>query len=218
MKRSRLNGGLGPGQGGDDGHILQRTDTPSRRVTATSALTAADGLTELLIRVAEQDERALSSLYDATIARVFALARRVAGNEADAEEVVCDVYSQVWDTAPSYDTKRGTVMAWLMMLCRSRALDLLRRNASRQEAHRRHAEQATAGGLSHWDPVDDVRANTRLHEALSKLPAERRQVVGLAYFRGLSHEEIATTAALPLGTVKSHVRRGLLTLREHFER
>ncbi|MFK7888548.1 MAG: RNA polymerase sigma factor [Gammaproteobacteria bacterium] len=174
-------------------------------------------LLDLMHRVAEQDERALTDLYDATVARVFALALRVAGNQADAEEVVCDVYSQVWDRAMAYDDHRGSVMAWLMMMCRSRALDLLRRNASRNKAHRRAAENAATQPLAHWDPVEDVQANTRLYTALEALPTERRQVVGLAYFRGLSHEEISVATSIPLGTVKSHVRRGLNTLRQHFE-
>jgi RNA polymerase sigma-70 factor (ECF subfamily) len=186
-------------------------------MTGNRSSVVSDDLLDLMQRIVEQEEQALTNLYDATIARVFALALRVAGNQADAEEVVCDVYGQVWDRAQTYNERRGSVMAWLMMMCRSRALDLLRRNASRSNAHQRHAQDAATQPLAHFDPVEDVQANSRLHAALETLSAERRQVLGLAYFRGLSHEEISVTTSIPLGTVKSHVRRGLNTLRKQLE-
>jgi RNA polymerase sigma factor (sigma-70 family) len=135
-------------------------------MTGNRSSVVSDDLLDLMQRIVEQEEQALTNLYDATIARVFALALRVAGNQADAEEVVCDVYGQVWDRAQTYNERRGSVMAWLMMMCRSRALDLLRRNASRSNAHQRHAQDAATQPLAHFDPVEDVQANSRLHAAL----------------------------------------------------
>jgi len=185
-------------------------------IPAKKVVPGHDDLVELVARIEGHDDSALSALYDATVARVYALARRITNDEADSEEVVCDVYTQVWDTAATYSQTRGAVMAWLMMLCRSRALDLVRRRTTRQKGDRRYAQETFVDSLGHWDPVEDVKMNTRLHAALSQLPPERRQIIGLAYFRGFSHEEIAKLASMPLGTVKSHMRRGLYTLREHF--
>jgi RNA polymerase sigma-70 factor (ECF subfamily) len=89
-------------------------------------------LAELAARVGRQDEAALGELYDATVAKLFGLARAILRNPADAEEVVCDTYTQVWQTARLYDASRGSIMGWLVTICRSRALDLLRQRRVRE--------------------------------------------------------------------------------------
>ncbi|MFT3821417.1 MAG: sigma-70 family RNA polymerase sigma factor [Rubrivivax sp.] len=167
--------------------------------------------------IVERDERALGALYDATVTRVYGFVRRIVRNEALAQEVVEDTYFQVWRQAPRYDGARGGAMSWLLAMARSRAIDALRR-----EARFEHEELADDDGAQVGDaralPADELLALARhhaaLHHALQQLGAQPRQLVSLAFFRGLSHEEIADQMRLPLGTVKSQIRRALLTLRQ----
>jgi RNA polymerase sigma-70 factor, ECF subfamily len=173
---------------------------------------AEQQLAELTARVGRQDQAAMGELYDATVAKLFSLARAILRNPADTEEVVCDTYTQVWQTAGLYDASRGTIMGWLVTICHSRALDLLRqrrvreRTASTAEELRTELPWAEPGPE---DIIESVQQNTAVHRALSILPAIRRRAVALAFFQGLSHEEIAQVMGLPIGTVKSHIRRAL---------
>lgn len=178
---------------------------------------AADAqLARWLEAIVEQDERALAALYDASVARVYGLVRRIVRREALAEEVVEDTYFQVWRQAPRFDPARGTAITWLLAMARSRAIDALRR-----EARFRHEALDDGPGTEVADPraghdelLDLARHHADLHEALLQLGAQPRQLVSLAFFRGLTHEEIADQTQLPLGTVKSQIRRALLTLRQ----
>jgi RNA polymerase sigma-70 factor (ECF subfamily) len=169
-------------------------------------------LAELIARAGRRDEAALGELYDATVAKLFGLARAILRNPADAEEVVCDTYTQVWQTAGLYDASRGTIMGWLVMICRSRALDLLRQRKVRERtastAEQLHTELPYAEPGPE-DIIESVQQNTAVHRALATLPAVRRRAIALAFFQGLSHEEIAQVMGLPIGTVKSHIRRAL---------
>ena len=178
-------------------------------------------LDELALLVADMRQgngRALELLYDATVGKLYALASAILRQADDAEEVVCATYAQAWETVASYDAQRASVLGWLLMICRSRALDVLRRRQVRQEG-------LGAGGLDHIDEFADhpedilslIQQNSRVHAALATLPVERRQLVALAFLRDLSHHEIARITGMPLGTVKSHLRRALLQLREHLE-
>ncbi|MBS0506631.1 MAG: sigma-70 family RNA polymerase sigma factor [Proteobacteria bacterium] len=166
--------------------------------------------------IAEHDERALTALYDATFTRVFGLVRRIVRNTATAEEVVEDAYFQVWRQALRFDPARGKALTWLLAVARSRAIDALRREA-------RFEHVPLDGGnlpeLASEGPVVDelldlAQHSSDLHRALMLLGAQPRQLVSLAFFRGLSHEEIAAHTRLPLGTVKSQIRRALLSLRQ----
>jgi RNA polymerase sigma-70 factor (ECF subfamily) len=171
-------------------------------------------LTELLAAVRRRDEAALSKLYNATAAKVHGLARTILNNAADADEVLGDTYLQAWQSASRFDPARGSVLAWLMMICRSRALDLLRQRRSRAQAE----STITCLALENAQPAAEdllrqVQAGTAIHRALGALTPLRRQLLTLAFFRGLSHQEIAVAARLPVGTVKSHLRRSLQNLR-----
>ena len=164
------------------------------------------------------DERALESLYDATVGKLYALAAAILKSVEDAEEVVCMTYAYVWANASRYDAARGTVLGWLLMLCRSRALDRLRQ---------RHSNIVTvdAAGLENMaadgDRPDDIlslmQERSGVYSALSSLTPERRQLVALAFLQGLSHQEIAEATGMALGTVKSHLRRALAQLRSQLE-
>lgn len=164
-----------------------------------------------------QDERALAALYDATFACTFGLVRRIVRGSALAEEVVEDTYFQVWRQAVRFDAARGHALTWLLAIARSRAIDALRHEARFQ--HESIDDDDHGGGPASADrPQDElldlVRHQADLHQALMLLGAQPRQLVALAFFRGLSHEEIAQQTRLPLGTVKSQIRRALQTLRQ----
>ncbi|HMV54253.1 MAG TPA: sigma-70 family RNA polymerase sigma factor [Rhodocyclaceae bacterium] len=165
--------------------------------------------------VGRGDEQALGHLYDATLGRVYGLALRITRNAQAAEEVAEDVYWQVWRQALRFDPARGSAMTWLLTIARSRALDSLRRE-DEADAHPEPETLAGAEVAQEGDPQDLLAASQRnraLHAALETLDALPRQLLALAFFRGLTHEEIAAQTALPLGTVKSHIRRALTALR-----
>jgi RNA polymerase sigma-70 factor (ECF subfamily) len=170
-----------------------------------------------LIRgVAEGDQQALAALYDATSRTVYGLLLRILADASAAEEVLLDVYSQVWRQARTYTEARGTPLAWLTTIARSRAIDRLRRG--RLERQRTEPlDAATHGGSVGAKAEDDLRARelgTVVRAALDSLPPEQREVIELAYFGGLSHSEIAAERGLPLGTVKTRTRLGMMRLRE----
>lgn len=172
-------------------------------------------LLALFERIRKQDQKALAALYDQTVGRVYGLALRVSRNEAAAEEIAEDVYMQVWRSADTYSEERGHPLAWMMIITRSRALDYLRRRDPAES----HPEPETLADYadSADDPgqlLENLQSGTALHAAIAELPAIQRQLLALAFFQGLSHSEIADHARLPLGTVKTHLRRALLALRE----
>ncbi len=166
--------------------------------------------------VVDQDERALAALYDATFTRVFGLVQRIVRSAALAEEVVEDTYFQVWRQAVRFDPGRGKALTWLLAIGRSRAIDALR-----HEARFAHDTLDEDGPLEpactqpvHDELLELARNRADLHQALMLLGAQPRQLVSMSFFRGLSHEEIAQQMGLPLGTVKTQIRRALLALRD----
>jgi RNA polymerase sigma factor (sigma-70 family) len=182
-----------------------------------------DQLCAWIAAVGQRDDRALAALYDATLSRVYGLVMRIVRTAALADEVVEDTYFQVWRQALRFDATRGRALTWLLAMARSRAIDALRREARFQHASLDaedgglQEEQLAAEGCAQEgsdELLDIARQHAALHRALLELNAQPRQLVALAFFRGLSHEEIATQTALPLGTVKSQIRRALMTLRD----
>jgi RNA polymerase sigma-70 factor (ECF subfamily) len=172
-----------------------------------------------LLAVAEQDELAFAQLYEALAPRVLQLAQRILRNSACAEEVVEDCFWQVWRQASRFDPARGCAEAWVLTLARSRALDAWRARERQKavsldalaEAGQALAEPEDAR-LDAEQLLDASRHQQRLHLALQTLRPEARQLLALAFFRGLTHEEIAAQTGLALGTVKSQIRRALATL------
>jgi RNA polymerase sigma factor (sigma-70 family) len=172
-------------------------------------------LTELITRITHKDEAALAALHDISIGRVFGLAFRITRQREAAEEVAADVYMQAWDQAERFDALRGSVLSWLLTICRSRALDHVRWR-DHSEPHPEPETLAGAPDAFDDDPQDlllAVESSGRMHAALQELDGVQRQLLGLAFFKGLSHREIAEHAGLPLGTVKSHLRRALQAMR-----
>jgi RNA polymerase sigma-70 factor (ECF subfamily) len=170
----------------------------------------------LLTRIAGAEQAALGQLYDESSALVYSLVLRVLGNEADAEEVTMDVYTQVWKSASVYDGSRGTVTAWLVTLARSRAIDRVRGRTSRakKEAPLPEAFDAPDGAISPEQKTEEGMRRFRVMAALATLPAEQREVVELAFYSGLTHSELAERLNQPLGTVKTRIRAGMTKLRE----
>jgi RNA polymerase sigma-70 factor (ECF subfamily) len=175
-----------------------------------------DQLSELVDGIRRGSEESLKLLYEVTVTRLHALALAILRNPADAEEVVCATYVQAWEGAAQFDRQRGTAIAWLTMMCRSRAIDLLRR-----ERLRARTTQAETFVPDDDAPVDDLISLTeqasRVHAALLSLTPDRRNLIALAFLRDLTHQEIADRMSLPLGTVKSHLRRAFAQLREQLE-
>lgn len=171
-------------------------------------------LAGLILRMVGGDEQALGELYDATLGKVYGLALRITGRADAAEDVVAEVFHQAWRQADRYDPERGRPLTWLMTMAHSRALDSLRR---RDEADC-HPEPETLVDpeVAHRaDPLDlllCVERDAVLQDALARLDPVQRQLLALSFYRDLSHQEIAEHTRLPLGTVKSHIRRGLQAL------
>jgi len=180
----------------------------------------ATRLGELVAAMREGRQTALEELYDATVDRLHALARAILRNAEDAEEVVCDTFSQAWTHAARFDPSRANALGWLMMICRSRALDRLRQRRAQRSGLAADLDSIAELADSAGGPEDLValyESGGRVLAALERLGPERRRLVGLAFLQGLSHQEIAKTTKLPLGTVKSHVRRALAELRSALE-
>jgi len=187
----------------------------------SAALVRADEaeLSALIARMGEGDQAALSSLYDRTSARVFALALRVLRDQTAAEEVVLDVYMQAYRQAGSYEPGRGRAMAWLLSLARSRAVDRVRAEA-RQRRHLAPLDETAPPPSRDPDPDESTAAAEVarvVRAALDALDPEQRRVLEIAYYSGLSQSEIALALGLPLGTVKTRTRSAIMTLRRQLQ-
>jgi RNA polymerase sigma-70 factor (ECF subfamily) len=169
---------------------------------------------ETLRSVARGDEQALAALYDRYRLILFGLILRILHSQPEAEDVLQEVFLQVWRRASDFDETRGRPFTWLVTLARSRAIDRLRSTSARE----RTADEAARAAP---DSISDAAADAVKSEqgeivrrALAELPEEQRRALLLAYFEGLTQTEIAERTATPLGTVKTRMRSGMLKLRE----
>jgi RNA polymerase sigma-70 factor, ECF subfamily len=172
--------------------------------------------TMLIQQLLQRDVDAFEQLYDRHSRIVYALVLRIVRQGPTAEEVVQDVFLQLWRNAARYDTRRGPFVPWLMALARNRALDQLRLKGERQ---RRREDQT--GELppvievpQFEQALDEKRRAERVRALMGSLNPQQKKAIELAYFEGLSHTEIAESLKEPLGTVKSWIRNGLLRLKE----
>ncbi len=175
-----------------------------------------EDLLSLMNRVAEGDQSAFTALYEATSKTVFGLIFKIIQDRATAEEVLLDVYTQAWRQAKNYDRGRGTPLAWLMTIGRSRAIDRLRSGRLEQSSKDplENAGQLTSQSLSPEEVSSLSEKQRFVRAALDSLVPEQREVIELAYYSGLSHSEIALKLGQPLGTVKTRTRLGMMKLRE----
>jgi RNA polymerase sigma-70 factor, ECF subfamily len=173
----------------------------------------------LLHRMADGDESALASLYDRWSDRVHTIAFWMLKDADDAEDVVEEAFWQAWRTAGEFDGRRASASTWLMMIARSRSLDRLRAQRRRTDRTSRAVSSTVLEALDgrgeraafQPEPADD---HGHLVQALGALPPEQRDVLGLAFFEGLSHSEIAARLQQPLGTVKTRIRLAMDKLRQ----
>jgi RNA polymerase sigma factor (sigma-70 family) len=179
----------------------------------------ADHLNVLVSQMAQGQSSAIAQLYDATIARVYSLVRRFSSDDASAQDVTQEVYLQAWQQAGRFDATRGSALAWLLNLARSRALDAWRKHSSSPvQANSDIAQIASESWASAQQPIDFLDAadaHAALSACLQQLPAATRQMLSLAFFHDMTHQDISSHLHLPLGTVKSTLRRALLAMREH---
>ena len=165
----------------------------------------------LLQRLADGDLQALGAVYDRYAPMVNGLALRILRDTGDAEDVVQDVFVQVWREAARFDRGRGSPQSWICTIARSRALDRLRRRRARRE----EAGGEEAAATVSTDPgVSPAVLSVSMRKALDTLSIEQRRPLELAYYEGLTQVEIAERLQEPLGTVKTRMRTGLMRLRE----
>ena len=171
---------------------------------------------EAMRRMAAGDGGALAELYDRHGRAMFSLAVRILRDEGDAEEVVQDVFAQAWRQASRYDTTRGAVVAWLLMMTRSRGIDRLRARRGQPPLEGDHPS-ALRDAADTAPPVDLALLTaddiSRVRAALEALPDAQRMAIELAFHEGLTHTEVAERLEEPLGTIKTRIRVGLLRLR-----
>jgi RNA polymerase sigma factor (sigma-70 family) len=167
-----------------------------------------DEFSSMFEGIVRRDEAALSKLYDSTITKVYGLALKITGRHDLAEEVVEDTYMQVWLEIGKFDNSRGPTLAWMMMICRSRAIDALR-NLDKAISYA-DPELLRLDLEFDKNPLDILMMLEResvIRVAMVGLTASQRQLISLAFFKGYTHEEIAEYMSIPLGTVKSSINR-----------
>ncbi|MEU2429842.1 sigma-70 family RNA polymerase sigma factor [Streptomyces sp. NPDC007861] len=176
---------------------------------------AGPDLDELLVRVARGDQEAFSQVYDAVCGPVLGVVRSVLRDPAQSEEVTQEVLVELWRTAARYQPSRGSALTWTLTLAHRRAVDRVR---SAQAAADREQKAARLGGTPAFDEVvEQVEARLereQVRRCLRTLTELQRQSVTLAYYRGLAYREVAELLAVPLGTVKTRMRDGLIRLRD----
>ncbi len=184
-----------------------RRDAPHRADPGSGTDDAA-----LVARLARGDQAALAELYDRYAPLLLAVAQRMLGARREAEDLLHDVFLEAWRSAHDYDPARGSVRAWLIMRCRSRALDRVRATSRAKVVLSERGEVP-----ERVEPAPDLTLRRDQEKALAALAAlapDQRQVLELAYFSGLSAAEVAQALGIPIGTVKSRTARGLAQLRQ----
>jgi RNA polymerase sigma-70 factor (ECF subfamily) len=164
----------------------------------------------LLRRVSQKDSSALTKLFDTYGGMVYAVALRVLHDAARAEDLLQEVFFQLWRKPESFVSGRGSLGGWLLVVTRNRAIDILRRKRPTESVD----DNLLASAESLASEVEREAMMQKVRRALVGLPAEQRHILELAYFEGLSHTEIAERTGQPLGTVKTRMRSGLMSLRK----
>jgi RNA polymerase sigma-70 factor (ECF subfamily) len=170
---------------------------------------------DLLGRVAQGDQQAFAELYDRTASRVFGLVKRLLRDHAQSEEVTQEIFLEIWQTATRYEPGKGGAMAWMLTMTHRRAVDRVRASQSSRD-------RDTRIGIRDFAPeFDSVAENVeitieseRVKEAMKRLTELQRQAVQLAYFGGYSHSEVSQMLKVPIGTVKTRLRDGMIRLRD----
>jgi len=170
----------------------------------------------LLSRLLQKDVNAFEQLYDRHSRLVYGLVLRILQQASTSEEVVQDVFLQLWRNAEQYDSSRGPFVPWLCTMARNRALDQLRLKSERQRRREDQPDELPPVVVApdYEKALDEKRRAERVRSLMASLTPQQKKAIELAYFEGLSHSEIAAALKEPLGTVKSWIRNGLLRLKE----
>ncbi|NIP39555.1 MAG: sigma-70 family RNA polymerase sigma factor [Candidatus Dadabacteria bacterium] len=168
----------------------------------------------LLGKVIDRDRCAFSRLYKATSNNVYGLAMKILKNSADAEEVAYDAYLQIWNTASRYDFQKSSPLGWIMMITRSRSIDKMRKESKSRriediDNYKIETPAKTPEALTSLSEQQQI-----VHRAMAKLSDDERKIIELAYFKGLTQSQISKQLDKPLGTVKTIIRRSLISLRQ----
>ena len=173
---------------------------------------------DLLKRTGEGDRRSFEQIYERYSGVLFSTAYRILNDQTAAEDVIQDVFVQIWEKAPLYDATRGKPLTWAVTMTRNKAIDRLR---SQQRRNRLRDEMETHASIfeefsdrSSLDEVQTAEKGELIRQAVRQLSKEQRQAIELAFFSGLSQSEIAEKIGEPLGTIKARIRRGMMKLKE----
>lgn len=173
-----------------------------------------EDLETLLLRTAEGDQKAFATLYTRTAPRLFALCRKMLGRRSWAEEVLQEAYTRIWHNAGEFDHSKGTVLTWMLSVARYRCIDFLRlRRVDERPLDDTNWGQFSDSGPGPLEQVVQDGDEAALTRCLETLTADQRQAIVLAFFNGLTHDELCRKLRKPIGTVKSWVRRGLQNLK-----
>jgi RNA polymerase sigma-70 factor (ECF subfamily) len=175
---------------------------------------AQDGA--LIHRVGRQEEKAFAELYEQFSPRLYGLALRLVNNAKDAEDILQEAFQQIWKRAGTYDPKLSSGFSWAMMIVWHKAMDRLRKR------HRVERIADSAAAFHHFAETDETSClqplvkerRQEVHRALAKIPEDQREALMLAFFSGLTHQQISEQLRVPLGTIKARIRRGLLRLQD----
>lgn len=183
-----------------------RTDEPALN-------SARLALVEALVRTGQEDRDAFRFVYGATSAKLFGICLRICGDRQGAEDVLHDVYLTIWNRAGGYQPGRASPISWLATIARNRAIDWRRRQTRNRTAPVEEADAVADTTARQDDALLADEANARLHDCLEGIELRQRSAIRSAFFGGLTYAELAERQSVPLGTMKSWVRRGLLALR-----
>lgn len=195
--------------------------------TITSSISLTDNLPTVwvatIVSAAQagqqsEAEHAWSQLYDYAVQRVYRMVCRFVHEDGVAQEVTEDVMFLAWTQAQRFDPSRGTVMTWLLTMARSRAIDAWRKHSAQVVSFNSDtADAALAYAVEPVDLISTMQTRHAVHTALLSIAPDARQMISLAFFQGLTHSEISAHTQTPIGTVKTTIRRALLSLREHLQ-
>lgn len=170
-------------------------------------------LTAALSRVAAGDKAALKSVYELTSAKLFGICARILKERDQAEEVLQEVYVSVWSRAGSFDSERASPITWLATIARNRSIDRLRSRRTQDFSGLDQAEQVADDSPDAFTLASDAQDSERLLSCLEQLEAPHRRAIRSAFFDGLAYSQLALRDKVPLGTMKSWIRRGLMQLK-----
>nr|WP_241984262.1 sigma-70 family RNA polymerase sigma factor [Cryobacterium sp. Hb1] len=170
---------------------------------------------ELLVQVALGDQSAFGELYDQIAPRVLGLVKRLLVDHAQSEEVTQEIFLEIWQSAARYESTRGGASTWILTMAHRRAVDRIRSSQAGRDRDTKIGIRDLAVAYDHVAETVEVRIeHERVEKAMTRLTQLQRQAVSLAYYGGLSHSEVADKLQIPLGTVKTRLRDGLIRLRD----